>query len=1008
MPLKTVRHDELHHLYQKIFHPFCDIETNFDPSINQEFECIRTGCKYYTLTTTGTPSFNQTSDKLYILHLNVRSLLNTEKFEALITFLHLTGIPWDIVCISETWLNPDVEKYRNIEGYTTFFHSRVGRTGGGAAIYIRTTCVTSTNRLKLECPTGTESVFVQCHLPCSKVIIGQVYRPPDSCPTLFNEEMLPILDSITRLSTAVIITGDFNFDLFNISNDASVERFFNMFLSYGFLPLISLPTRQTATRLSLLDNIYCNNITCVGDPGVVYDDLSDHFPIYITIKAEKPKVIRQQNSITSFNYNRVDDLRQYLRDKLHDLSHVNDPNVACERITQSYSHGINKYSTKFVPSRRNTPIKPWITPGILASINRKNKLFLLKNTWPTEVNIIKYRRYRNTLAGIIREAKKMYIHNELKEAGPKKTWSILKELTTGTPQSGKLPDTFKTSNGVLEDRRDIAEGFNTFFTGIGNELKSKIRHSNNNPLDYIPTFIGTRLDEFENTDENEVKTIVNDMRSVGGGHDEINTRIFKSTFTAILTEIVHFMNICLQQGVFPASLKRAVIKPIYKAGDKQLFNNYRPISLLPVISKLLEKIIYIRLNRHLNINDILCDNQFGFRSGRSTYMPLVLLQDKITSAFEENSIMCGIYLDLRKAFDTVNIDILLKKLHKYGIVRSAFAMLKSYLHERTQCVQVDHDRSSFLPIQIGVPQGSILGPLLFILYINDFPQVCGQHITTFLYADDTAIFIEGKNDEELQTTLNTLMPKVAEWFITNQLSLNTDKTFYQIYTNKRSEIEVLLQIDGAVINRAKTVKYLGIFIDEDIKWKTHIAKLQTVLSRNVGIISRVKYFLDTKHLLLLYNSLVLSHVNYCCFLYSNTYSTNLNELEKLQKRAVRIVDRQPRLAHTAPIFKKLKLLRLKDIGNQQMILLLHRKLKANLPNLIDQLFETSLPSRSTRSIKHFEELFTYKVYRTHTVSWAGPRLWNSVIGPMFPMVQTVPFSKCIIKRMSKSYFLSQY
>ena len=325
MPLNILRHDELHLLYDNIFHPFCDIETNFDPSINQEFENLRTGCKYYTLTTTGTPSCNQEVGKLFVLHLNVRSLLNTNKFEALLTFLHLTGIQWDIVCISETWLNCDVIKYRNIDGFTAFFQNRHGRMGGGVAIYIRTACVTSTNRLSLECPTGTESIFVQCHLTCSKFIIGQVYRPPDSCPTLFTEQMSHILDSIGNLSTTVIIAGDFNFDLFNISSDANVETFFHMFLSFGLFPLISLPTRQCDTRLSLLDNIYCNNISCADDPGIIYDDLSDHFPVYMTLKVVSSKVLRRKKSVTCFNYHRIDDMRHFLQTELHDLTHVTDP-----------------------------------------------------------------------------------------------------------------------------------------------------------------------------------------------------------------------------------------------------------------------------------------------------------------------------------------------------------------------------------------------------------------------------------------------------------------------------------------------------------------------------------------------------------------------------------------------------------------------------------------------------------------------------------------------------------
>ena len=423
------------------------------------------------------------------------------------------------------------------------------------------------------------------------------------------------------------------------------------------------------------------------------------------------------------------------------------------------------------------------------------------------------------------------------------------------------------------------------------------------------------------------------MRNVGGGYDKINTKLFKATYKSIIFEIVHLMNLCLQQSTFPSLLKRAVIKPIYKSGDKQLFNNYRPISLLPVISKLLEKLIYCRLHQHLVLNNILNANQFGFRKNMSTYMPLLLLQEKITKAFETNKIVCGLYLDLRKAFDTVDINILLSKIQAYGIKDKAYEMINSYLCDRTQCVEIDTQRSSFLPIEIGVPQGSILGPLLFIIYINDFPNVSDK-ITSYLYADDTAIFIEGKGEREIQNTIDSVMPKIADWFASNQLSLNTDKTFYQIHSNKKTQITTSLNLAGASIKRVKSVKYLGVFIDDDLKWQTHIRKLHTVLCRNIGMLCRLRYFLDSSHLLLLYNSLFLSHVNYCCFLYSNSYSSHISEIEKLQKRAVRIIDGQSRLSHSAPIFKKLKLLRLKDIGQQQILLIMHKKTERRITDFI--------------------------------------------------------------------------
>ena len=186
MPLKVIERNELHSLYDTSFDPFCDLEVNLESTVHQPFEKLRTQCKlpnrYYSLTASGTSSSTQKQNKLLVLHINARSILNNQRFEAFNAFLYFTDTQWDIICISETWLNCDIEKHRTIDGYSAFFASRSDRTGGGAAIYIRNDRVVTCTRLSLGSPVGTESVFVECKLPCSKVIIGQVYRPPNCSP----------------------------------------------------------------------------------------------------------------------------------------------------------------------------------------------------------------------------------------------------------------------------------------------------------------------------------------------------------------------------------------------------------------------------------------------------------------------------------------------------------------------------------------------------------------------------------------------------------------------------------------------------------------------------------------------------------------------------------------------------------------------------------------------------------------------------------------------------------
>ena len=327
----------------------------------------------------------------------------------------------------------------------------------------------------------------------------------------------------------------------------------------------------------------------------------------------------------------------------------------------------------------------------------------------------------------------------------------------------------------------------------------------------------------------------------------------------------------MKEAVFPTKLKIAVIKPIFKAGDTTSFSNYRPISILPFLSKILEKIIYIRLLNHFINNELLSDRQFGFRKGLSTFMPILLIQDLITKAFEEDKYVVGIFLDLKKAFDTVDHNILCKKLEKYGVFGKAFHILKSYLRDRTQTVNIRDTHADIRNIDIGVPQGSILGPLLFIIYINDLAKVDNKG-DFFIYADDTAVFFQHTDPNVLQNIVDTTLPKISTWLQTNFLSLNASKTIYQIYNKHKVHIDMHVQINNDVIEKKQTVKYLGMLIDDDLKFKSHINTITNTISRNVGMMSRVKYFVEAKQLLSLYNAIILPYINYCCFIWGTGYA----------------------------------------------------------------------------------------------------------------------------------------
>lgn len=394
-----------------------------------------------------------------------------------------------------------------------------------------------------------------------------------------------------------------------------------------------------------------------------------------------------------------------------------------------------------------------------------------------------------------------------------------------------------------------------------------------------------------------------------------------------------------------------------------------------------------------------------FEKKHSTYMPIAHLTDQITSSLQENHIMCVIYLDLKKAFDTVNIEILLRKLHHIGIRGNLYNILRSYLTDRRQKTIVHSYSSEEAKVVMGVPQGSILGPLLFILYINDISNIT-NHAKFYLFADDTAIAIRAQQPVELQAKLHWLLPLVAKWFQSNRLSLNASKTFYQLFSKKSTDY-LDVAINDFKIERKASVKYLGIIIDENLKWENQINNVSTTLSRNIGAMSRVKFYLSSKHLLLLYNTLILPYLNYCAAVWGSNYPSKIDKIIKLQKRVVRIIDKKPFFFHTKDLFIKYKILKFPDVVKVQQAVILLNYLKGELPNIIHEMFKLHVPV-NTRAIKHFQIPHASTNYRLFSLSVSAPRAWNSMVTSLFKDITEVPTQKFTFKKYLREYILQHY
>ena len=427
--------------------------------------------------------------------------------------------------------------------------------------------------------------------------------------------------------------------------------------------------------------------------------------------------------------------------------------------------------------------------------------------------------------------------------------------------------------------------------------------------------------------EEIVKIISKFNQNKSPGHDGIGNLIVKNVAHIVSRSLADIFNLSLSTGSVPERLKIAKVIPIYKKENAEIFSNYRPVSVLPCFSKILERLVFNRCMDYIDKNNLLNEKQFGFRPNHSTYMAIIELVDKIANAVERNETTVGIFLDLSKAFDTINHDILLNKLKHYGFRGIALDWFKSYLSNRKQFVRYQMNDPNHKIINCGEPQGSILGPLLLLLYINNIVNTTSL-LELILFADDTTLLFSHQDIVSQNDIINNELQEICNWFQANKLSVNASKTNYMVLGTHHStrkfidinqdiniltdsessgsrdveKVKLKVKLDDVSLNRVSSTKFLGVIIDENLTWKNHIDAISKTISRNIGMLTKLKHFVPENILYSLYFTLILPCINYGVLIWGKTCKTYLDKIFKLQKWAIRTISNSHYRSHTGPLF----------------------------------------------------------------------------------------------------------
>ena len=831
--------------------------------------------------------------------INARSIRN--KFLELETFV--ASEDYHIVGVSESWLNTESRDFLaeyHLPGYSLFSCERKYRSGGGVLLYVKNSLqATLVEKEKIN---DVDTIFLNLTVHSRKITIGLIYRPP-SLDATTDKKLFDQIDAIAN-SCESIIFGDFNLPVPSWGNPISSHSGHNLYdslLESALSQHVNEPTRDS----NVLDLVFSTNDELISNVVVGPEfSTSDHKIVKFDIDLKIYEKNGSEEIVYVYSKGDYDKLRLILSET--DWNEIS----SCSNIDESWKKFTNILNTAVkscIPvtkrrSRNNNKPK-WWNNEIKLELSNKKRAYSKYQITQNENDKTEYERLRRSTKKLIKQSKKnleVHIASKIK-SNPKEFYSYVRQRKVITSNVGPLLN----DNGEhVSNDVDMAEILNEYFASV-----FTIEDTNGIMETSTASANAAQLNNCEFTEENIIKTLENIKVNKTPGPDRIAPRILKETKHQIWKPLSIIFEKSLNSGKVPRDWKLANITPIEKKGNKSLPCNYRPISLTSIVCKIMETILRNRLVNFLEGNNLIKNSQHGFRNKRSCLTNLLDFYNEVVNIFDETKAVDVIYLDFQKAFDKVPHKRLLNKIKSHGIIGNIHSWLKDWLTERKQRVVLNGKASNWRDVLSGVPQGSVLGPVLFLIYVNDMDEGLTCKISKF--ADDTKITGRVTSTAEkalLQSDLDCLVNWSKKW----QMTYNVEKCKVLHIGSNNNRSNYLM--NSTEITKVKEEKDLGIIISNNLKPGKHCTEVVKTANKLIGFIGRTFEFKSEKVILALFNALVRPHLEYCVQFWSPHYRKDIDKLERVQRRATKLI---PRLRNM-PYEERLKQLNLFSLEKRRM------------------------------------------------------------------------------------------